>query len=59
MKTLSLIFYILGFVLLVVSCFTTGVALTWWMGGGAVAALVIACVIQFRSNSLPGYHSHA
>lgn len=49
MKTLSIVFYILGSILLIVSCFTTGVALTWWLGGGAVVLLIIGCVFQFNS----------
>lgn len=48
MKTLSIIFYIIGSGLLIASCFTTGVALTWWLGGFAVACLIVGCVFQFK-----------
>ena len=33
MKTLSIIFYIIGSILLIVSCFTTSISVTWWLGG--------------------------
>lgn len=49
MKTLSVITYCIGFILLLVSCFTTGVALTWWLGGFAVAFLIAGCIFQFNS----------
>lgn len=49
MKTLSIISYALGFILLIVSCFTSGVALTWWVGGIAVLFLILGCVFQFNS----------
>lgn len=48
MKTLSIISYVIGGILLLVSCFTTSVAATWWLGGIAVAALIVGCVAQFR-----------
>lgn len=51
MKALSIIFYAIGFVLLIVSCFTTSVAVTWWLGGFAVVALIAGCVCQFNATS--------
>lgn len=48
MKALSIICYIIGACLLVASCFTTGVALTWWLGGAAVVLLVLGCIFQFN-----------
>lgn len=50
MKALSIIFYIIGSGLLIASCFTTGVALTWWLGGFAVAALILGCVFQYNAR---------
>ena len=51
MKTLAIILYIIGSGLLIASCFTTGIALTWWLGGAAVVALVAGCVCQYNANS--------
>ena len=51
MKTLSVIFYVIGAGLLIASCFTTGVAVTWWLGGFAVASLIAGCVFQYNSSS--------
>ena len=51
MKTLAVIFYIIGAGLLIASCFTTGLALTWWLGGFAVASLIAGCVFQYNSSS--------
>ncbi|MBD5230591.1 MAG: hypothetical protein HDS66_00260 [Bacteroidales bacterium] len=48
MKTLAIISYIIGACLLVASCFTTGVALTWWLGGAAVVLLVLGCIFQYN-----------
>lgn len=50
MKTLSIIFYIVGSILLIVSCFTTGVAVTWILGGVAVICLILGCVFQFYNH---------
>lgn len=58
MKTLSIIFYILGSVMLIVSCFITSVALTWWLGGIAVVLLIIGCVFQFNANQRQNYVKH-
>ncbi len=51
MKTLSIIFYIIGSILLIVSCFTTSISVTWWLGGIAVVFLIGGCVCQFNANS--------
>ncbi len=51
MKALSIVFYAIGFILLIVSCFTTSIALTWWLGGLAVVALIVGCVCQFNANT--------
>lgn len=48
MKALSIICYVIGACLLVASCFTAGVALTWWLGGAAVVLLILGCVFQFH-----------
>lgn len=50
MKTLSILSYIIGSIMLIVSCFTTGVTLTWWLGGIAVLFLVLGCIFQFNAN---------
>lgn len=51
MKALSIIFYALGFILLIISCFTTSIPVTWWLGGCAVVALIIGCIFQFNVNT--------
>lgn len=51
MKTLAIILYIVGSGLLIASCFTSGIALTWWLGGGAVVALIAGCICQYNSTS--------
>lgn len=51
MKTLAIILYIIGSGLLIASCFTTGIALTWWLGGSAVVALIAGCVCQYNSST--------
>lgn len=51
MKTLAIILYIVGSGLLIASCFTTGIALTWWLGGAAVVALIAGCVCQYTASS--------
>lgn len=50
MKTLAIIFYIIGSGLLIASCFTSGLALTWWLGGFAVATLIAGCICQYNSS---------
>ncbi|MDE6271533.1 MAG: hypothetical protein K2M31_00820 [Muribaculaceae bacterium] len=56
MKTLSIIFYVIGSILLIASCFTMSVATTWWLGGSAVVALIIGCVCQFNANRTNQLH---
>ncbi len=58
MKTLSIISYIIGSILLIVSCFTTSVATTWWLGGIAVVFLIVGCVFQFNSNKNSQVYHH-
>lgn len=48
MKALSIIFYAIGCILLIISCFTVSVSLTWWLSGIAVAFLIGGCVCQFK-----------
>lgn len=50
MKTLSILSYVIGSILLIISCFTSGVAATWWFGGIAVVFLVGGCIFQFQAN---------
>ncbi len=50
MKTLSIISYVIGSILLIISCFTTGVAATWWLGSIAVVFLIGGCIFQFQAN---------
>lgn len=50
MKALSIIFYIIGSILLIISCFTASVSATWWLGGIAVVALIIGCIFQYQSS---------
>lgn len=50
MKALYIIFYIIGSVLLIVSCFTVSVAVTWWLGGIAVLFLILGCVFQYQAS---------
>ena len=59
MKALSIIFYAIGCILLIISCFTTSVTATWWLGGISVACLIAGCVFQFNANKNTGYvHRH-
>lgn len=51
MRTLSIISYVIGSILLIVSCFTSGLTITWCVGGAAVAFLIIGCVLQFNSKT--------
>lgn len=50
MKTLSLVSYIIGSILLIISCFTTGLTVTWILGGVAVICLIMGCVFQFNDT---------
>ena len=48
MKTLSVLSYVIGGILLIISCFTTGISATWWLGGIAIVCLIIGCIFQFQ-----------
>lgn len=48
MKTLCIICYAIGAILLIVSCFTTGVTVTWILGGLAVLLLILGCIFQYN-----------
>lgn len=50
MKALSIISYIIGAILLIISCFTTGISATWWMGGLALLFLILGCVFQYNAS---------
>ena len=50
MKTLSIICYVIGSILLIVSCFVSSVAATWWLGGIAVLFLIVGCIFQYNSS---------
>ena len=51
MKTLSIIFYVLGSIALIVSCFLNSQEAMWWVGGAAVVLLIIGCFFQFVVKS--------
>lgn len=51
MKALSILCYIIGSGLLIASCFTTGIAVTWSLGGAAVLVLILGCIFQFNTNN--------
>ncbi len=48
MKALYIIFYAIGCILLIITCFTTSIALTWWLGGISVLFLIGGCICQFQ-----------
>jgi lipoprotein len=50
MKSLSILCYIIGSILLIVSCFTTGVTVTWILGGVAVLFLIAGCIFQYNTT---------
>lgn len=59
MKTLSIISYVIGSILLIASCFTSGVTVTWWLGGLAVFFLIVGCVAQFNASKNNHFsHTH-
>lgn len=58
MRTLSVILYVAGSALLIASCFTSSVALTWWFGIVAVALLIVGCVMQFNLKRTPDVARH-
>lgn len=47
MKTLSIIFYIVGAILLTISCFTPDATMMWWFGGASVVSFIVGCVCQY------------
>lgn len=55
MKGLSIAFYVIGAILLIISCFTTGVTVTWVLGGIAVVALILGCVFQYQATKKRSY----
>lgn len=58
MKTLSIISYVIGSILLIISCFTTGLTATWILGGLAVLFLIIGCIFQYNGNKENQYIPH-
>lgn len=58
MKTMSIIFYVVGSILFIASCFTKGVAVTWWTGGISVIFLIAGCIFQFQANKTNIRHNH-
>ncbi|MDE6010673.1 MAG: hypothetical protein K2F87_04395 [Muribaculaceae bacterium] len=56
MKTLSILFYVIGSIMLVASCFVKSVSADWWLGGAAVVALIVGCVFQFNVNRTNQFH---
>lgn len=50
MRTLSIIFYIIGSIMLIVSCFFTNITATWIIGGISVVFLILGCIFQFKTN---------
>ncbi len=52
MKALSIIFYTIGSILLVASCFVTSISLMWWLGGASVVCLIMGCVFQYKARML-------
>ena len=50
MKTLSIICYVIGSILLIISCFISSLTATWWLGGIAVVLLIAGCLFQYNSN---------
>lgn len=58
MKTLSIILYSIGAILLIVSCFTTSVTTTWWLGGISVVFLIAGCIFQYNANMHNYFHRH-
>lgn len=50
MKTLAIISYAIGCILLLVTCFTTSITATWWLGIIAIITLIAGCIFQYNSN---------
>lgn len=56
MKTLSIVCYLIGSVLLIISCFVSSLAAIWWLGGIAVLFLIAGCVFQYKTRSVNYRH---
>ena len=56
MKTLSILFYIIGSILLIISCFTTGVTVTWILGGLSILFLIAGCICQYNTSKHNDIH---
>lgn len=59
MKTLSVIFYIIGSIMLIISCFLTGITATWIVGGISVILLILGCIFQFQDTKRKSPVHHA
>ena len=57
MKTLSVICYIVGSVLILASCFVSG-ATVWWLGGAAILVLILGCIFQYNGSKGNVYARH-
>lgn len=51
MKALSICSYLLGSILLIISCFVSSLAAIWWLGGIAVVLLIAGCVFQYKNRT--------
>lgn len=49
MKTFSIICYVIGSILLIISCFVSSTVALWWLGGIAVVLLIVGCFFQYNS----------
>lgn len=59
MKTLSIISYVIGSILLIISCFSTSTAAIWWFGVVSLVFLITGCVFQFNATKREyADHSH-
>lgn len=58
MKAISIISYVLGSILLIISCFTTSVVTTWWLGGIAVLFLILGCIFQYNGSKTKDFIHH-
>lgn len=58
MKTFAIISYLIGSVLLIISCFTSSVAETWWLGGISLLFLIAGCVFQYNATKSGNHAPH-
>ena len=59
MKTLSILSYIVGGIMLILSCFITTSSAMWWVGSISVLFLIAGCIFQYNDNKRNGvYHNH-